>query len=75
MKNSVLYETLFGEKYTKEKYKLEPHNFSGTICGKPYCVRCGLIAMRNEFTQWSIDKGCLSEYHPQYETMRKRAGK
>lgn len=73
MNTSDLYEHVFGEKYVVERYKFESHNFSGRICGKPYCVRCGLIALNNPFSQWSTDKGCLSENHPSYKNVRRKA--
>lgn len=75
MKQSALYEMVFGEKYKKEQYKHEPHSFKEDcrITGKPYCSKCGLIALNNPFTRWSIEKGCLSELHPSYEAQRKKA--
>jgi hypothetical protein len=66
-----MYEEMFGEKYVKEKYKLEPHQFTECAGGKQYCRKCGLVALNNEFTRWSIEKGCLSELHPQYKHKRK----
>ncbi len=59
---------------TTEPYVFEKHRFTGRIVGKPYCVGCGLIAANNEFTQWSIDKGCNNEDHPQFQQKRKAAG-
>lgn len=70
MQIEELYERLFGEKQRKESYKYEPHNFSGRVGGKQYCVKCGLVALNNPFSDWSIEKGCLSELHPQYKSKR-----
>lgn len=28
------------------------------------CKHCGLVYLRNEFTNWAIKKGCLNHYHP-----------
>lgn len=76
MRQTELYEKVFGEKYQKEQYKMEPHSFKEEcrIVGKPYCSKCGLVALNNDFTRWSIDKGCLSELHPQYNSKRKMTG-
>lgn len=72
MKQSQLYETVFGEKYEKEKYKMIPHSFKlNSRIGKSVCSGCGLVALKNMFTQWSVDKGCLSELHPGYEKARR----
>lgn len=73
MKHAALYEKIFGEKYIKEVYKYEPHNFNGTIAGKKYCLKCGLVALNNSFTKWGIDKGCNNKEHPGYENQRKKA--
>lgn len=66
-----LYQELFGESRKQEKYTYEPHNFSGKVTGKSYCVKCGLIALNNDFSRWSVDKGCNSDLHPQYKSKRK----
>ncbi len=42
--------------------------------GKNVCRRCGLVALNNEFSLWSIRMGCLSEEHPQYQSKRKLTG-
>lgn len=57
----------------KEPYKFEPHNPKGKIVGKDYCVKCGLLYLRNEFTQWAIKMGCNNEDHPQHAQIRKLA--
>ena len=75
MKHSQVYEAVFGDKYIHEQYKYEPHSFKdgNRIAGKAYCSRCGLIATGNRFTQWSVDKGCVSHLHPQYQSQREKA--
>jgi hypothetical protein len=55
-------------------YKFQPHNMTGKVAGKSYCVRCGLVALNNEFTRWSVDKGCNSEDHPDYQRKRQLTG-
>lgn len=39
MKFADQYEAIFGEKFKKEKYKSIPHQFTGRIVGKLYCVK------------------------------------
>jgi hypothetical protein len=56
----------------KEKYKMQPHNFKGRIIGYAYCQACGLIKLRNDFTQWAIAKGCKNSDHPDYAAARAR---
>lgn len=67
------YKAVFGEDYTQEQYKYEPHSFDNNrrAGGKMYCRFCGLVALNNEFSQWSVRKGCLSDLHPEYKRMRK----
>jgi len=72
VKKSDLYKIIFGEDYKEEKYKYEPHNFSRTVGGKSYCVKCGLVALNNQFSQWSADKGCMSNLHPSYKSQRSK---
>lgn len=72
MKKQDLYKVVFGEDQQEEKYKYEGHSFSRSIAGKKYCTRCGLIALNNEFSRWSVDKGCLNNLHPSYKAQRKK---
>lgn len=80
MNQQQLYETVFGEKMEKETYKVVPHNMKGRVGGrgkkmeggKPYCLKCGLVALNNEYSQWALKVGCLSELHPDNKRMRKR---
>jgi hypothetical protein len=69
------YRDFFGEEYVEEKYKFIPHNLKGRVCGKHYCVKCGLVALNNHFSRWSVDMGCNSEYHPQYKQISKTSKK
>jgi hypothetical protein len=67
------YRAIFGEDLNKESYKMIGHSFVlSSRIGKSVCSNCGLVALRNEFTDWSIRMGCLSADHPQYESTRKR---
>jgi len=34
-----------------EVYKMEPHNMEGKICGKTYCVKCGLVSLNNQISK------------------------
>lgn len=72
MKKNELYKAIFNEEYVEEKYKYEGHNFSRSVCGKPYCVKCGLVALNNDFSRWSVDKGCLSHLHPSYKSQKRK---
>lgn len=58
----------------KEAYKFEAHVFKTDIRagGKQYCLKCGLVALNNDFTTWSIRMGCNSESHPDYQKVRNR---
>lgn len=49
------------------KYEMENHSWtkSGSFPWE-YCRYCGLIALRNKFTKWAINKGCNNSYHPGY---------
>jgi hypothetical protein len=74
MKMSQLVKEVFGEESPPQKYKMELHSMSGRINNKSYCSKCGLIALNNNFSRWSVDKGCNSELHPSYKSQRKKAG-
>ena len=56
----------------KEPFKLVAHNFNFHATGTAYkyCVYCGLVAMKNEFSQWAIKQGCMNKDHPSYELKR-----
>ena len=67
------YRAIFGEDLKKEAYKMVGHSFKfNKKIGKSVCSNCGLLALRNDFTDWSVRMGCLSSDHPQYESVRKR---
>ena len=34
------------------------------IVGRPICVNCGLIRLRNLLTDWCVSKGCDFRDHP-----------
>ncbi len=70
---TTLYKDIFKEDYQKETYKMQDHSFVfSERLRKSVCSRCGLLALKNQFTQWSVDKGCFSDLHPQYENKRKQ---
>ncbi len=62
-------------KDVKEPYKYEAHRW-GNIKGISYavCLHCGLVRLRNNFTEWCIKMGCDNRNSPQYKAMRKKAG-
>lgn len=50
-------------------YKMEPHNFTMGVGRTPYraCWNCGLVAMKNELSQWAIRMGCNHKDHSSYQ--------
>jgi hypothetical protein len=51
----------------RQPYKLDPHAFA--ISKKmPWmrCKKCGLLNLRNAFTEWYIRMGCNAGDHPDY---------
>jgi hypothetical protein len=62
----------FAEFTRRQPYKLVPHSFKGRLFSYPVCTGCGLVRARNEFTAWAVEKGCLSDDHPEYRAARKR---
>lgn len=56
----------------KDPYKFDPHVFRNDIRagGKQYCLKCGLLALNNEFTSWAIKMGCDNESHSDYPKAR-----
>jgi len=60
----------------KITYKMVGHTWrTSKNMSKQFCSGCGLVSLNNSFTRWSIDKGCLNEYHPGYKAARKRCSK
>lgn len=55
-----------------DEYKLEHHNFNMKLRGTAYqyCCKCGLVAMKNDFSQWHQRMGCNAHDHPNYERER-----
>jgi hypothetical protein len=67
------YRAIFGEELKKESYKMIGHSFRlNSRIGKSVCDNCGLVALRNDFTNWSVRMGCMASDHTQYESARKR---
>jgi len=61
--------TVIGEVMT---FKVEPHKWH-SIKGIPWpvCKRCGLVRLKNEFTEWCIRHGCNNAEAPGYRSARK----
>lgn len=70
VKLSVPSEVVGAMSEKEEVYKMEPHNFSWHIMHWPVCVNCGLIMMKNPFSEWAQKVGCLNKLHPSYESKR-----
>lgn len=60
----------------KTPYKYEAHSW-GNLKGIPWrcCKHCGLLWLRNEFSDWCARMGCNADDSPQWNSMRKKAGK
>ena len=56
----------------KPTYEYEAHAWTGTIVGKPYCIKCGLIRLNNAFTAWAVKVGCQNDLHPAYKQNRRK---
>jgi hypothetical protein len=70
------YRDIFGEDMKKEPYKMVGHSFDfNKRIGKQVCKSCGLVNLRNNFTEWSIRMGCMSSDHPSYESARQKMTK
>lgn len=68
------YRQIFGEEMKKEPYKMVGHSFVlNSRIGKSVCKTCGLVALRNQFTDWAVRMGCMSEDHPNYGRERAKA--
>ena len=54
-------------------YEYEPH-IAVKVKGISWavCKRCGLIYLKNDFTNWALKKGCNADDHPEYENARMR---
>lgn len=60
----------------KESYKYKGHTFKPMKdIGKQVCSCCGLMALRNEISQWCIKKGCNYSDNPHYKKTLKRMSK
>ncbi len=59
-----------------EPYRFEAHSFK-PMKRLPWqrCVHCGLLTLKNEFTQWAIRMGCNNEDHPQHAQWLRKAGR
>ena len=70
-----VYRDIFGEDLKKSTYKMESHSFSfNSRMGKSICSRCGLVYLKNPFTEWSVNMGCNSSDHSSYQIKRKLTG-
>ncbi len=61
----------FNEISDEEKYTFENHtpikykNFPWLVC-----KHCGLVYLRNRFSQWAVRMGCNNRYHPNHKKIR-----
>jgi len=51
---------------------MEPHNFVKLYRSIPWlvCSKCGLVRLRNPFTDWCVRNGCDADERPDYKKMR-----
>lgn len=62
-------------KREERKYSYIGHSFSPLVgTGKSFCTSCGLIALRNKFSDWCIEKGCLYDAHPSFKSTKQKFG-
>lgn len=54
----------------QEEYQMEPHSWGAKIGHWPVCQKCGLIMMKNAFSEWAVRVGCMNALHPSYESVR-----
>lgn len=55
-----------------EVYKMEAHNWGHKIGHWPVCQKCGLIMMKNDFSDWAVRIGCFNRLHPSYDSVRRK---
>ena len=59
----------------RENYKYEAHSpKKRKNTAYPVCEKCGLIYLKNPFTEWGIRMGCNNNDHPDYEKQRQKTG-
>lgn len=52
-------------------WTVEPHNWIKIKgIGRDCCNKCGLLLLRNKFTEWCVRMGCDHTDHPQYKYQR-----
>lgn len=52
------------------QYKVEPHSFHKKMLHWQYCSKCGVLRMKNGFSEWAVKMGCNYHEHPSYESQR-----
>jgi hypothetical protein len=58
-------------KIQKEPYKYEAHSWEYLkVIGRNICSNCGLVRLKNEFTEWCVKMGCNNSDHPGYKAQR-----
>ncbi len=67
MSNKGYWVTVSKSSTDKLTYKFEVHTFNTSVCGKPVCSKCGLMLLKNPFTDWANKMGCQNDLHPQYK--------
>lgn len=56
-------------------YTMEPHRWKPMKgISRDRCVKCGLLALRNKFSEWCARMGCEHAEHPAYKRQRDTLG-
>lgn len=55
-----------------QAFKLDPHSFRDGIklLYYPYCLKCGLVLLKNPLSEWARSHGCNHKEHPSWETVK-----
>jgi hypothetical protein len=58
-------------KIQREPYKYAPHSWGYLkAAGRNICNHCGLVRLKNDFTEWCVKMGCNNADHPGYKAQR-----
>ncbi len=56
----IKYEWIPADLRSQAKVNRGAHQLKGRICHWPYCVRCGLVALKNEATRQALRRECVT---------------
>lgn len=67
------WETIPYDPIEHEPYKMVAHKWTNRF-GFQVCQHCGLVALKNDFVKWCIDRGCHYEDHAGYKAQHAKSG-